>query len=211
MDFWAYPLRLGETLAANEWVELHVHRLMTSRFVSYALRDDRRDVIGTALLLWAECYRQDPAGTLPDDDVELAQLARYGADVARWQEVRDRVLHGWVPCHVEDGTGGDLVRLGHPFVAGIAERSFRRKSGKAQGREAARIANLKNRVKRKLLEMGQKKLAENDEVLRLICRWLDENDLYVTTDNVVAAMETIGAAPVLRVVKMPSDRGPKGA
>lgn len=202
-DLWVYPLHKGQTLASNEWFEMHGHRLLASRFMAYVLKDDRRDIGFTAMILWAESYRQDPAGTLPDDDVELAQLARYGADVVAWQAVKDLALYGWRACSVET-EGPSIARLGHPFIAEVAERSFRRKSGKIAGRAAGRIANMRNRVKSKLMAMGRKTLAENKVLVDALTRWLDTNDLFVTEDNLVAAMEEAG---VPRVVRGPGAAG----
>lgn len=202
-DLWVYPLHKGQTLASNEWFEMHGHRLLASRWLAYILKDDRRDIGFTAMILWAESYRQDPAGTLPDDDVELAQLARYGADVAAWQAVKELALYGWCPCSVETD-GASIRRLGHRFIAEVAERSFRRKSGKVAGREAARVANMRNRVKSKLIAMGRKTLSENKGLVEALTRWLDANDLFVTEDNVLAAMEEAG---VPRVVRGPGAAG----
>ena len=198
-DFWTYPLREGDTLASNEWVELHIHRLLTSRFIAYALREDRRADIGTALILWSECYRQDPAGTLPDDDVELAQLAKFGTDVEAWQRVRAGVMRGWRACHVETAAGYRTDRLGHPFIAEIAERSVKRKKGRAQSRKAAQLAVTRSRVKKKMKEIaGLARMAGSDHAVDSIVTWLDQNHLYVTEDNVRAAAEATGG--LLRVV-----------
>jgi hypothetical protein len=118
---WFYPVRKGETLANNDWVEFHVHRFLGSSFVAHSLRNGRREDIATAIFLWSECYRQDPAGTLPDDDVELAQLARYGTDVEAWLEVRASVLHGWEPCLIERAWG----RAGGSFGSSVHRRHLR--------------------------------------------------------------------------------------
>jgi hypothetical protein len=66
-EFWAYPLRFGQTLSSSDWVEFHIHRFLTSRFKAYCLRDGEagRAIGFTALLRWSECYRQDPAGMSP--------------------------------------------------------------------------------------------------------------------------------------------------
>ena len=172
-DMGAYPLRFGQTLASNEWIEFHIHKFLTSRFKAYCLRDGEvgRARMGTALILWAECYRQDPAGSLPDDDVELAQLAGYGADVAAWAAVRGAVLHGWMTCLCEDEAEGQH-RLGHPLIAEIAARSYRRKSGMVAGRE----------------------------VVDQIVRWCRDSDLWITEDNVRQGAEVITGQPLLRVV-----------
>ncbi len=132
MIFWAYTLRFGETMSSDEWIEFHDQKFMASRFLAHCLVEGEkgRPMLATALILWAECYVQDPAGTLPDADVELANLARFGPDVAGWQAIRDRVLHGWLRCHCADATGGQM-RLGHPLIAEIATKCYHRKAGRA--------------------------------------------------------------------------------
>ncbi|MES2814514.1 MAG: DUF1376 domain-containing protein [Pseudomonadota bacterium] len=200
-DFWAYPLRFGETLASNEWIEFHIHKFLTSKFLAYCLRDGEagRAILGTAVILWTESYRQDPAGTLPDDDVELAQIARFGADVAGWLAVRDRVLHGWVPCHCDDTTEGQM-RLGHPLIAEIATRSYHRKAGKAAGRTAAALSMAKYRVKKRLIGLGMKRLSDADDVVEAIARWLETSGLQISETNVRQGAEVVTGVPALRAV-----------
>lgn len=195
-DVWFYPVRKGETLANNDWVEFHVHRFLGSSFVAHALRNKRREDIATAIFLWSECYRQDPAGTLPDDDVELAQLARYGTDVEAWLLVRDSVLHGWEPCLIETEQGDHRAgRLGHPFIAAICERGVKRRAGRAAGREAARLSVTRSRIKKVVSGMvGFARLAQSPDVIDAMARWLDENGLFITEDNVRAAAVTVAGA-----------------
>lgn len=195
-DFWAYPLCWGQTLVAQDWIEQHFHKFLSSRFVALMLAEGRRDVIGTAVILWNESYRQDPAGTLPDDDVELARLAGYGADVAGWRDVRRLALYGWMPVHIHgEMMGRPPRRLGHPFIAGIAKRSWDRKSGRAAGREAARLSNAKNRVKRKLVEIRREALSRNDEAVRMIALWLEESQMFITRENVTTALQECLGVP----------------
>lgn len=204
IDYWHYPLREGDTLASHEWVELHIHKLLTSRFLAYALREGRRGDIGTALILWSECYRQDPAGTLPDDDVELAQLARFGADVDGWRAVRAGVLHGWQQCHVDTDRGVRGDRLGHPFIAEIAERAVRRKKGRARSREESRIAVMRSRVKAKMRGIsGLARLAAAPSAVDAVTRWLDEHGLFVNEDNIRAAADAVAGVP--KVVPIPRE------
>lgn len=192
---WVYPLRSGETLSSNEWIEWQFHRFLSSRFLAYAVAEDRRADIGTALILWSECYRQDPAGTLPDDDVELAALARF-ASIAEWQAVRAGVLYGWEPCLVIDEHGLERPgRLGHTVIAHVADASFRRKRGRAQGREAAKLAQTKHRVKLQLVRMKRLALSENKQLVAVIAQYLMQSDLYASEDNVIAALETEVGVP----------------
>lgn len=69
-----------------------------------------------AVLLWCAAWHQVPAGSLPDDDVNLAQYAGFGRMVGEWQKVRDGSLWGWVRC--ADG------RLYHPVVCEKANEAW---------------------------------------------------------------------------------------
>lgn len=199
-DLGLYPLRMGDRLATNEWAELRFHDLLGSRFLALCLHDDRRDIIGTALILWAECYRLDPAGTLPADDIELAQLARYGSDVSAWLQVKARVLHGWGLYLVEDAAEGTR-RLGHPMIADIAYRSFSRKAGRTKAREEAALSLARHKVKTKLRAMGMSRMAEAAPLVDRMARWLMDAGLYITETNVREAAEVITGGPVVSIGK----------
>lgn len=194
-EFWTYPLRMGDTLSSNEWIEWQFHRFLTSKFVTYAIHENRRADIGTAIILWSESYRQDPAGTLPDDDVQLAALARV-ASIEDWRAMRAGVLHGWTPCDIEDAPGAG--RLGHAVIAKIAMDSHRRKMGRVHGREAAEAASARHKVKRKLEAMKLQRLADVPAVVEAVAKWLVQSNMYITDANVRTALEE--AAGVPRVV-----------
>lgn len=66
-------------------------------------------IVGTGIILWMKAWYQVPAGSLPDDDRSLCNMAMYGRDVEGWRAVRDTVLRGWIKC--SDG------RLYHPVMA----------------------------------------------------------------------------------------------
>ena len=61
------------------------------------------------ILLCCAAWHQQPAGSLPDDDVELSHLANFGADLRGWKRVREGALYGWHVC--SDG------RLYHEVLA----------------------------------------------------------------------------------------------
>ena len=91
------------------------------------------------MLLWAVAYRQDPAGTLPDDDVELCRLAGLGRDLAAWEAVKAGALYGWRKTVITDAAPGDVGRLGHKLIAEIAVDSVRRMvEAKQDAREGGR-------------------------------------------------------------------------
>jgi len=114
-----YPLRRGETLHGLTYFSLRHHALLGSGLVSRW----RHEHWGAALMLWAASIgSQDPAGTLPDDDRDLAHLAQYGRDVEAWRVVRPGALWGWRRVMVLDQDGGESgVRLAHPSMTLVVE------------------------------------------------------------------------------------------
>lgn len=94
------------------FMPLDVRRLRDSKIAANASGDEFR----AAVLLWCAAWHQKPAASLPDDDVELSQLAGYGRVVREWRKVRDGALHGWVKC--SDG------RLYHPVIAEKANEAW---------------------------------------------------------------------------------------
>ncbi|MBK4216120.1 DUF1376 domain-containing protein [Paracoccus caeni] len=201
VEFWAYPLQYGDRLKGYDWMPLYVDRLLSSHFVASAIHAGRRQDIGTALLLWAASMREDPAGTLPDNDIDLAQAARFGADVEQWREAREGALYGWRPVHIDNAPAGAKPRLGHPVIAEIVRDQFTRKRGRERGREVAAWATMKSRIRAKLKEgVGTKRIAENEFAVEQIGEWLRDNNLYVTTENVRVAAGTVLGTP--KVVSM---------
>lgn len=192
-NFDRWPLMRGDTLSNHDWFPVYFHRLLSSSFVMTAVMTDRRGDIGTAIILWCEAMRQDPAGTLPMDDMQLAGLAKF-ASVEAWQAVRDGALHGWVPVLVEDGASGETeVRLGNPrFLQGVVEEMHRRKVGRNGSRVAAAQGVRKSRIKAKMVEMKvPKHMTEDDRVLGSLVAYFEQSNLYITAENVLAAMVTV--------------------
>lgn len=76
--------------------------------------------------LWLKSWDQVPAGTLPDDDIDLCRLAELGRDLKAWKRVKEAALHGW--SKRSDG------RLHHRVVAeGVLEAWAKRTSAKRKG------------------------------------------------------------------------------
>lgn len=112
-----YPLAYGQTLCGHEAMPFFFNRFLTSRFVAKATVENGRADAFTAVLLWMESLRQNPAGTLPNDDVQLARLAGFGTDLDAWSRAKARALYGWRQTHVL-GVTADLTRcfLSHPVI-----------------------------------------------------------------------------------------------
>lgn len=68
------------------------------------------------VLLIAQAWRQQPAMTVPDDDIQLASMTGFGRDIEAWLTVRDPVMQGWTLC--SDG------RWHHPELAAWAQQSW---------------------------------------------------------------------------------------
>ena len=88
-----------------QYMELDVRSLRDSRFAAQVSGDAFR----AGVLLWCAAWHQVPAGSLPDDDIELANLAGYGRFAKEWRKVRDEALTKFIKC--TDG------RLYHQEVA----------------------------------------------------------------------------------------------
>ncbi len=88
------PVEADVDLTAFPFMPLNVRRLRDSRFAASADPEAFR----TGVLLWCAAWHQVPAGSLPDDDIQLATLAGFGRAVSDWQKVRDGALYGWSKC-----------------------------------------------------------------------------------------------------------------
>ncbi|CAN5715244.1 hypothetical protein BH10PSE18_BH10PSE18_08090 [soil metagenome] len=75
-------------------MQLDVQRLRDSRFASHSTGDGFR----AGVLLWSASWHQIPAGSVPDDDIELAQLTGYGRVTSEFAKVKAEALHGFVLC-----------------------------------------------------------------------------------------------------------------
>lgn len=205
--FW--PLKRGETLSNHDWFPFYGHRFLASEFVAGAIMEGRRGDVGTAVLLWSESMRQDPAGTLPTTDIALASLARF-ASIESWMEVKDGVMHGWVPVEVEDERSGETItRLGHPgFMQGVVEGMHKRKKSRDGAREAGRLAVRKSRIRKKMAEMQyEKHLIADDRVVSALAEYFELSELYITPDNLRGAMiEVLGYTG--EVTHFPAPRRP---
>lgn len=126
-----------------KFMPLDVRRLRDSRLAATVSGDGFR----AAILLWCAAWHQKPAASLPDDDVELAQLAGYGRVVKEWRKVRTEALYGFVRC--SDG------RWYHPVVAEKALDSWHGKTLAAWEKECDRIRKEnKKRAEKEMEPLG---------------------------------------------------------
>lgn len=109
-------------------------KLFGSRFHARATDSEWR----AGVTLWLKSWDQVPAGSLPDDDVDLCRLAELGRDLKQWKKVKTGALYGWVKC--SDGL------LYHPTVAaGVNEAWERKRKQSKRGSEGAEARWRKHR------------------------------------------------------------------
>ncbi|MBU2767753.1 YdaU family protein [Acidithiobacillus ferrivorans] len=100
------PLTPPDTdIRAVPWFKLDMLKLGHSEFLHVANNEE----LGAAFKLWMFAIHQVPAGSLPNNEVVLAQAAGYDHRKKAWQRVRGMALYGWALC--SDG------RLYHQTVA----------------------------------------------------------------------------------------------
>ncbi|WP_257834563.1 YdaU family protein [Burkholderia glumae] len=109
------------------YMPLDVVRLRDSSLTMRATGDEFR----CAVLLWCASWHQVPAGSLPDDDIDLANYAGFGRVVDAWLEVKAGAMRGWVKC--ADG------RLYHPVVAEKASEAYEAKHRLSYDKLAERV------------------------------------------------------------------------
>jgi hypothetical protein len=97
------------------FMPVDINRLFGSEFHARASDGEWR----AGFTLWLKSWHQQPAASLPSDDVGLCRLAELGRDLKSWARVRDMALYGWIKC--SDG------RLYHPVVAEKALESWAKK------------------------------------------------------------------------------------
>lgn len=120
-------------MAGNDWFPFYFDRLRKSKWWRRASDIAR----SRNVMMWGEAYKQTPAGSLPDDDDELAEAAGYGMDVDAFLAVKAEIMAPWVLC--SDG------RWYHPTVCevvldGWAKTSERRrKDAERKARQRAQV------------------------------------------------------------------------
>ncbi len=107
--------------------------------------------------LWLKAWEQVPAGSLPDDDIELCRLAELARDLKTWKKLKAGAMRGWVLC--SDG------RLYHPVVAEVVRNALDAKTAQRDKTLKARIASLKKALAEASDE--DKKVTLTEEIRKL--------------------------------------------
>lgn len=116
------------------YMPLHVGRLRDSRLAIKVTGEEFR----AAVMLWCASWHQVPAGSLPDDNEELSNLAGYGRAVREWEKVRENAMWGWILC--SDG------RWYHPQVTEVASDAWSKKLKERRRTKTARDALQQRRI-----------------------------------------------------------------
>ena len=127
-----------------QYMELDVRMLRDSRFAAQVSGDGFR----AGVLLWCASWHQVPAGSLPDDDIELANLAGYGRFIKEWKKIREEALYGFVKC--SDG------RLFHPTI-----------SEKVCAAWKGRLQYAHKKLEDRLRKENKKRISENREMVAI--------------------------------------------
>ncbi len=184
-DLFRYPISHKERLASHSWFPVHYDRWERSEFRIHA----DLEVKAVFWELLCATMKEGPAGTLPTDEVALADAGKVPLDV--WRRLVKREwspLYGWKPCLCDNGRR----RLYHETVLeNVVEalKSRGRWAEKAEGeRSRKRLEVLPNQIIR---AGGSSRMAEDKAyLLRLDQFLLDHLDGRNRTPRLVLrAME----------------------
>lgn len=123
--------------------------------------------------LWLKSWDQTPAGSLPDDDIELCRLAELARDLKTWKKVKTGALHGWYKC--SDG------RLYHKVVAEGITEAVQRKEAQREKTARARLAALQKRLSDAKDEDTKARITEE---IRRLSQSLSQTPKTSVTDRV---------------------------
>lgn len=124
----------GCSMAGNDWFPFYFDRLRKSKWWRRA-----SDVARSRnVMMWGEAYKQTPAGSLPDDDDELAEAAGYGMDVEAFLSSKPEIMAPWVLC--SDG------RWYHPTVCEVVLDGWA-KTSERRRKDAERKARQRDQVR----------------------------------------------------------------
>lgn len=124
----------GVSMSGNDWFPLYFDRLRKSKWWRRATDTAR----ARNIMLWGEAYKQIPAGSMPDDDDELAEAAGFGMDVDAFLAVKAEIMAPWVLCL--DG------RWYHPTVCEMVLEAWDRASDRRK-RDAEKKRIARERVR----------------------------------------------------------------
>ena len=104
---------------------LDVDRLLASELVALGTPEE----CWAAVMLWCRAWKQQPAGSLPDDDRILAAFSGTGK---RWKDVKAMALRGFIKC--DDGRLYHRVLCEEANNAWERRKKFKERSARANER-----------------------------------------------------------------------------
>lgn len=188
-DLFHYPIPVGVRLESHGWFQFHHSWWRTSEF----RRDADREVRAVWLDLLVGAQDEDPVGTLPVADRDLAWIARLPLD--EWLRLMARPvtpLYGWQRCLCSDGS----VRLYHPkllkVTQGAAQSRMDAEERRAADRERKRLKLLPEQI---LRAGGSRRMSEDPAYLARLDQYLSDHAEGSRTVRIVrAAMEALEMA-----------------
>lgn len=127
----APPVPAECVMSGNDWFPLHFKRLRKSRWWRRASDLAR----ARNVMLWGEAFEATPAGSLADDDDELADAAGFGMDgIEAFIAAKAEIMAPWTLC--SDG------RWYHPTLVEVVLDTWERTS------EKRKLAAAKKRAQR---------------------------------------------------------------
>lgn len=184
-----YPIPVGVRLSSHDWFQFYHAWWRTSDF----RRDADREVRAVWFDLLNGAQDEDPVGTLPVADKDLAWIARVSLE--DWMRMMSRPMspiYGWERCIVSD----NRVRLYHPKLLNVTESAAQSKldaaDKRAGDRERKRLKALEERI---VAAGGSQRLAENAAYRLRLDQYLNDHATGSRTVSVVrAAMEALDGA-----------------
>lgn len=124
----------GVCLTGCDWFQFHYQRLPKSKWWRRASDMAR----ARNVMLWCAAFGQSIAGSLPDDDDDLAEAAGFGMDTVAFAALKAEIMAPWTLC--SDG------RWYHPTLAEVVLETWEKQSTKRKA-DAERKRRSRDRVR----------------------------------------------------------------
>lgn len=163
-----YPIGRADRLDGHSFVKWQTARWLSSRTWKLA----SWEVQGMARALFDLCQNENPIGTLPDDDEELAQMLRTTPLRVRELRAMDLgPLRNWSRC-LCDG----VVRLAHPVVTETILDALERRALAQLSKEQKAVAVRLDRLRKAMLaQMVSKEVVADDVLINRLDEWIEAN------------------------------------
>lgn len=146
--------------------------------------------------LWLKSWDQEPAGSLPNDDIELCRLAELARDMKTWKKIREGSMRGWILC--SDG------RLYHPVVAEGVNNAIEAKEKQRLKTAKARIGALEKHLAAASTDADKLRITEE---INRIKQTLFHAQETPPTGRVTESVTDLVTDPVTDSVTEPKEKG----